>query len=92
MSEKRQRRNEQAREFRENLVLRVGKCEICNHRWQQNPPQTRRLCVHEIANGPHRHKAIDQAYAVLVVCWACNSELCDKSHMARASATCYADE
>lgn len=32
-----------------------------------------RLAVHEIASGTHRQKALDKPYAVLVLCWACNS-------------------
>lgn len=51
--------------FRDGLIANVGECEHCgNHRTQ--------LCVHEIAYGPNRQKALDQAYAVLVLCWPCN--------------------
>ncbi len=32
-----------------------------------------RLAVHEIASGTHRQKALDKPYAVLVLCWECNS-------------------
>lgn len=32
-----------------------------------------RLAVHEIASGTHRQKALDKPYAVLVLCWQCNS-------------------
>lgn len=32
-----------------------------------------RLSVHEIASGPDRQKALDKPYAVLVLCWQCNS-------------------
>lgn len=31
------------------------------------------LAVHEIASGPDRQKALDKPYAVLVLCWQCNS-------------------
>jgi len=31
------------------------------------------LAVHEIASGPDRQKALDKPFAVLVLCWACNS-------------------
>jgi hypothetical protein len=37
-------------------------------------PQLNWLCVHEIANGPLRQKALDKPYACLVLCWACNGE------------------
>lgn len=39
------------------------------------PRECSRLCVHEIANGPNRQKALDQPYALLVLCWWCNSEV-----------------
>lgn len=31
-----------------------------------------RLCCHEIACGPHRQKALDKPFALLVLCWGCN--------------------
>lgn len=44
------------------------------------PAECSRLCCHEIANGTHRQKAIDKPYAILVLCWSCNSEVVtDKS-------------
>ena len=36
-------------------------------------PELARLAVHEIASGVHRQKALDKPYAVLVLCWQCNS-------------------
>jgi len=63
-SKKRARREREAKPFREALVARVGRCENCGAK--------RKLCVHEIANGTNRQKALDQPYAVLVLCWACN--------------------
>lgn len=36
-------------------------------------PSMASLAVHEIASGTHRQKALDKPYAVLVLCWACNS-------------------
>jgi hypothetical protein len=36
-------------------------------------PELVRLAVHEIASGTHRQKALDKPYAVLVLCWECNS-------------------
>lgn len=63
-STKRAKREREAKPFREALVRRIGRCEHCG--------TGRKLCVHEIANGPNRQKALDQAYAVLVLCWNCN--------------------
>lgn len=39
----------------------------------RTPRSGARLCVHEIADGPHRQKALDKPYACLVTCWQCNS-------------------
>jgi DNA-binding transcriptional regulator YiaG len=36
-------------------------------------PELAKLAVHEIASGPDRQKALDKPYAVLVLCWECNS-------------------
>ncbi len=36
------------------------------------------LCVHEIANGPLRRKALDKPYATLVLCWWCNGLVTNK--------------
>jgi hypothetical protein len=36
-------------------------------------PAMASLAVHEIADGTHRQKALDKPYAVLVLCWECNS-------------------
>lgn len=61
-----------------------GKCDICGHSprhpWRTKPRECSQLCVHEIACGPHRLKAIDQPCATLVLCWWCNGEVVtDKS-------------
>lgn len=40
--------------------------------WRDKPRECSRLCVHEIANGPLRDKALDKPYACLVLCWWCN--------------------
>lgn len=65
-SQKRRKREAEARPFREALIKRVGECEGCEC------SQISKLCVHEIARGPHRQKALDKPYAVLVLCSACN--------------------
>ena len=49
---------------------------ICGHSpsrpHRDKPRECSLLCCHEIANGPSRQKALDQPYALLVLCWACN--------------------
>ena len=43
------------------------------------------MCCHEIANGPDRQKALDQPYAILVLCWWCNAhEVTDKRQWPQA--------
>lgn len=75
MSDKRRKRIEEVREFRENLILEVGTCEVCN-----GTSSLSSLCVHEISNGPLREKSLDKPFAVLVVCEYCNLyDLMDKS-------------
>ena len=69
-------RKAECRQFREQLRREVGRCEICQH----DPSQAKfgqiawALHVHEIARGGHRQKAVDKAYAVLVLCWHCHVE------------------
>ena len=76
MSKKTAARTDECRPFREQLVLEVGRCEICGH----DPSRVLSgdvawaLHVHEIARGPHRQKALDARYAVLVLCWHCHME------------------
>jgi len=72
----RRKRETEARPFRQQLVADVGLCENCgcspsNRRGKMS--QMTELAVHEIASGSHRQKALDKAYAVLVLCWECNS-------------------
>lgn len=57
-------------------------CEACGaspRRPHAGPVDISRLCVHEIARGPLREKALDKAYAVLVVCWHCNGLMHDRT-------------
>lgn len=79
----------EAKPVRDELISRVGCCEICG----ASPARPRRgvpldlsqLCCHEIANGPLREKALDQPYALLVLCWYCNGhEVVDKSEWPEA--------
>jgi hypothetical protein len=64
-----------AKKIRDSLIKRVGCCEICGTVARMHNP----LCCHEIANGPCRSLALDKLFAMLVVCWRCNGELCDKA-------------
>lgn len=78
VSDKRRKRNAEAKPFRENLIKTVGQCEICGHspqhKWKDKPADCSQLCVHEIANGPDRNKALDKPFATLVLCWWCNGQ------------------
>lgn len=71
----RRNREAEAKPFRDKLVDDVGKCENCgcSPLRQGRMPELARLAVHEIASGTHRQKALDKPYAVLVLCWQCNS-------------------
>lgn len=76
VSAKRQRRMREAKPIRDELIEKVGECEICGTSLSQPrrgmPMELSQLCCHEIANGPLREKALDQPYALLVLCWYCN--------------------
>jgi hypothetical protein len=52
---------------------------ICLHStarpWKDKPRECSQLCVHEIACGPLREKAMDKPYATLVLCWWCNGSV-----------------
>lgn len=75
-SAKHRQRADECRDIRRELVLSVGRCEMCGH----DPTNHKagaiawRLDAHEIANGPNRQKALDKPFALLVLCWLCNSE------------------
>ena len=81
VSKKRRAREREAKPVRDQLIAEVGRCEVCGH----DPRHVRsgyiawrlgcqELACHEIANGPLRQKALDKRFALLVVCWLCNSE------------------
>tara|TARA_Y100000361_G_scaffold142900_1_gene149385 strand:+ start:635 stop:1186 length:552 start_codon:yes stop_codon:yes gene_type:complete len=57
------------------MIREVGKCENCGrspgHR-KGVMPQLAQLCVHEIANGANRLRALDKRWATLVLCYQCN--------------------
>lgn len=76
ISSKRRSRQAEAKPFRDALIQRVGECEACGASPRRParhlPLELSNLCCHEIANGPNRQKALDKAYALLVLCWHCN--------------------
>lgn len=64
----------EVRDFRRNLVQEVGRCEVCGHdpRRAKSGFLAWAMCVHEIARGANRQKAMDKRFAVLVLCWHCH--------------------
>ena len=76
ISEKRLRRMEEAAPVRLELLARHDACMVCGHSprrpWKDKPRECSQLCVHEIANGVNRQKALDKPFACLVLCWYCN--------------------
>ncbi len=79
VSKRRRDREAEARPFRLALIAKEGQCSLCMASPKKPnrhlPTECSRLCVHEIANGPLRQKALDQPYAVLVLCWQCNQDI-----------------
>lgn len=76
-SPKTRKRRQSCSKFRRELIQRVGHCEMCGHspRSARTGDVAWSLCVHEIARGSHRQKALDAAYAVLVLCYLCHAEI-----------------
>lgn len=75
-SETRRKRESEAKPFRDRLIEDVGECENCGcspSNRQGRMSALASLAVHEIASGVYRQKALDKPYAVLVLCWQCNS-------------------
>lgn len=67
ISPKRRQRNAAAQPFRDELLASVSRCEWCGR-------HSNGLCVHEILRGNGlRQKAMDQLYAVLVLCDECHN-------------------
>lgn len=62
-SAKLRNREAEALPVRLALIERIGRCECCGKRF---PPNM--LACHEVAGGQWRQKALDQPYALLVVC------------------------
>lgn len=82
-SKKRQSLNGRVRPIRQAMIAKAGECMLCGCN-EKNPNRKlpldcSRLTVHEICNGPMRSKALDKAFAVLVLCVHCNEVMCDKS-------------
>jgi len=71
VSKKTAARVAECKPFRDALIAEVGCCEVCLRRRQVRPGK---LCVHEIARGSHRHKAVDKRFALLVLCDRCHLE------------------
>lgn len=66
VSERRRKRNREAKPVRDEL-RKLGHCEICG--------TTRgKLDVHEICRGVHRDAALDKRYALLLVCRRCHED------------------
>lgn len=82
-SSKARKRAAEAKPVRTYLIAESKACMICGaseRNLKHHPRETNQLCCHEIANGPYRQKALDQPYAILVLCWHCNQhEVEDKA-------------
>lgn len=78
-STKTQAREEEAKPERRLMVHEGGnRCWICNTTPTRRKYPIRDLnniCVHEIANGPHRLKALDKRHSTLILCWNCNQNV-----------------
>lgn len=75
-SDIRKNRESEAKPFRKQLIANVGQCENCGcspSNRQDRMPKLAKLDVHEISCGSHRQKSLDKPFAVLVLCWQCNS-------------------
>lgn len=76
ISDKQRMRYRRAKPVRDGLLRRHAACMICRHSpahpWRGKPRELSQLCCHEIAQGKHRHKALDQPCALLVLCAWCN--------------------
>lgn len=80
-SPKARKRSAEAKPTRDGLVSELGRCELCGH----SPGRTKpgnvawKLVVHEISRGKDRLKAVDQRFAVLVLCWTCHERIHSES-------------
>lgn len=68
VSAKRRQRLAEARPFRDELIERVGRCELCGR-------ECGKLDCHEVARGQNRERALTERYACLVLGRACHDEL-----------------
>lgn len=80
MSRKRSELMREVAPIRTTLIDEVGKCEICGASPDRprRQPELSQLCCHEISNGPNRWKSLGKRYCLLVLCWHCNQEVCNK--------------
>lgn len=81
-SPRRKRLIREVKPIRDGLLREVGQCEICGtspKRQRIGIPELSQLCCHEIACGPLRHKALGCRFALLVLCWGCNTRVMRKA-------------
>lgn len=64
ISKKKAARDAECREFRQQHLADIGRCDLCDPAKRRNS----RLELHEIARGPLRAAAQDKAYAILCLC------------------------
>lgn len=83
-SSKRASREREAEPVRLALIERIGRCECCGKRFPLNM-----LACHEIANGAFRQRALDQEYALLVLCNGCHLGHVQSEPKARQMARLY---
>lgn len=57
---------EEQTRWRESKIMDVGACDLCGS------DAIAYLCIHEIARGIHRAKAMTAAYAQLILCDTCH--------------------
>ena len=67
-SQKRAKREREAKPVREALRAEVSRCEICGKTGGRRD-------VHEISRGAHRQAALDKRFALLLVCRSCHNDL-----------------
>jgi len=67
MSAKTRARAKEVQAVRRRLIAESRWCMLCRRGGRKA-----NLMCHEIARGPHRQKALDKPYAILVVCETCH--------------------
>ena len=80
ISDKRRKRMEKVKDFRNALIEQYGECMLCGSSPKQPKhalPALNQLCCHEILNGPLRDKVLDERSCIIVSCWHCNQTSLD---------------